>query len=125
MPKVKFRDDYHHTWPSRAMSSYPAGWEGSVKQEVADAATAAGKLVGSRAPTDGDELPRNVPKLKKIARDEGIDVGTATSADDLKAAITAERTARATPPSPTSATPGAPAAPITSAPPLSNEGVSE
>lgn len=124
MPKVKFRDTYHHTWPSRAMSSFPAGWEGVVKQEVADAAAAAGALVGSRAPT-GDELPRNVPKLRKIARDEAIDVGEAKTADELSAVIAAERTARATPPSPTSATPGAPGAPITSAPPLSTDEESE
>jgi hypothetical protein len=76
MAKVKFSSDYHHTWPSRAMSSYPAGFEGVVKQEVADGAAAAGALVGSRKPAAAsDELPRNVPKLKKIARDEGIDGG--------------------------------------------------
>lgn len=46
-------------------------------------------------PTADAPLPNNVPKLKKLARDEGIDVGTATSAADLQAAITAGRAAKA------------------------------
>jgi hypothetical protein len=42
-----------------------------------------------------DALPRNAPKLKKIAADEGIDVGSATKVDDLIAAIEAGRAAKA------------------------------
>ncbi len=42
-----------------------------------------------------DALPRNAPKLKKLARDEGIDVGEAKSVDDLTAAIEAGRAAKA------------------------------
>lgn len=40
-------------------------------------------------------LPNNVPKLKKLAKDEGIDLGTATTAKDITAAIVAARTAKA------------------------------
>lgn len=41
------------------------------------------------------ELPRNVPKLKKIAADEGVELGDAKSADDITAAIVAARQAKA------------------------------
>lgn len=44
----------------------------------------------------GGSLPGNVMKLKKIARDEGIDVGDAKTVPTLQAAITAARTAKAT-----------------------------
>ena len=43
----------------------------------------------------GAELPNNVPQLKKIARDEGVELGTAKKAADIKAAITAARAAKA------------------------------
>lgn len=49
------------------------------------------------AATTGADLPNNVPKLKKLARDEGIDVGTAKSAAALQAAIVAGRAAKAPP----------------------------
>lgn len=120
---VTFSRDYNHRWPSGAETAYKAGWTGPVKREVEEAAAAAGALSGTRAPRV-DELPRNVPKLRKIARDEGVDVGAARTADDFVAAIEAHRKLVATPPSPTSATPGAPAAPISSAPPLSDSEVS-
>lgn len=124
MPHAEFRNDYNHRWPSGAETAYKAGWSGSVKGEVFDAATKAGALVGSRTPPRG-ELPRNVPKLKKLAKDEGIDLGDASTADEIIATIEAGRKLAATPPSETSATPGAPAAPITSAPPLSTDTVSQ
>lgn len=87
--RVKFARRYDHTFPSRAMISYRAGWEGPVKDEVAEAAKAAGVLAD-----DSDALPRNVPKLKAIARAEEIDLGTATTADDIIAAIVAARSAK-------------------------------
>lgn len=34
---------YNHTWPSRAVTHYPDGYEGTVKREVAEAAIAAGR----------------------------------------------------------------------------------
>lgn len=43
MPLVKFLQKYDHTWPSRAMTCYPAGYVGPVKREVARAAIEAGK----------------------------------------------------------------------------------
>lgn len=46
-------------------------------------------------PGAAEPLPNNVPKLKKIARDEGIDVGEAKSAAELTAAIEAGRAAKA------------------------------
>jgi len=41
--RVRFTAKYDHTWPSRAVSQYPAGFEGIVKREVADRAVALGK----------------------------------------------------------------------------------
>lgn len=38
MPHVTFERPYNHTWPSRAVTAYPAGWSGVVKREVAEAA---------------------------------------------------------------------------------------
>lgn len=38
MPHVTFHRAYNHKWPSRAVSAYRAGWSGSVKTEVANAA---------------------------------------------------------------------------------------
>lgn len=115
---VTFRRNYDHTWPSGAVTAFKAGWTGTVKREVEEAAGAVGAIDGSRTPRAPEPLPRNVPKLKKIARDEGIDVGEATTADEFVAAIEAARLALSAPPSPTSATPAAPGAPISSAPPL-------
>lgn len=34
---------YNHTWPSRAVTNYPEGYEGVVKREVAEAAIAEGR----------------------------------------------------------------------------------
>lgn len=50
MPQVKFTGKYDHNWPSRAVTAYPAGFIGSVKKEVAEAAIAAGKAEPYRAP---------------------------------------------------------------------------
>jgi hypothetical protein len=69
MPRGTFSADYDHTFPSRAMVKYPAGWSGPVKDEVATAAIAAGKF---KPDGDGDEkrgpgrprketLPGNLP----------------------------------------------------------------
>lgn len=50
MPQVKFTGKYDHNWPSRAVTAYSAGFIGSVKKEVAEAAIAAGKAEPYRAP---------------------------------------------------------------------------
>lgn len=50
MPQVKFTGKYDHNWPSRAVTAYPAGFIGSVKKEVAEAAIAAGRAEPYRAP---------------------------------------------------------------------------
>lgn len=50
MTQVKFTAKYDHDWPSRAVTAYPAGFIGSVKKEVAEAAIAAGKAEPYRAP---------------------------------------------------------------------------
>lgn len=49
-PVVKFKQKFDYTWPSRAMTSYKAGWQGRVKAEVATAAEKAGVL---DTPVDG------------------------------------------------------------------------
>lgn len=48
MPKATFAKTYDHTFASRAMMNFPAGWSGTVKQEVYDGAAAAGALEGVR-----------------------------------------------------------------------------
>jgi hypothetical protein len=61
MARVKFSADYNHRWPSGAETAYKAGWEGTVKAEVVEAATAAGKARTVRAPakpSDGTKAPR-------------------------------------------------------------------
>ncbi|MEC9018325.1 MAG: hypothetical protein VYC29_10480 [Pseudomonadota bacterium] len=47
--KVKFTADYNHRWPSRAMTFFPAGYEGTVKREVGEAAIAKGRATEVRA----------------------------------------------------------------------------
>lgn len=86
---VKFARRYEHTFPNRAMISYPDGWEGPVKQEVAAAAREKGAL-------SEDALPRNVPKLRAIAKAEAVDLGDAATADDIIALISAARVAAST-----------------------------
>lgn len=46
--KVKFIADYNHRWPSRAMTFFPAGYEGTVKREVGESAIAKGKATEVR-----------------------------------------------------------------------------
>lgn len=48
MARVKFTADYDYRWPSGAVTAYPNNWEGSVKEEVAEAAVAAGKARRTR-----------------------------------------------------------------------------
>lgn len=43
-PVVRFARKFDYTWPSRAVTAYPAGYQGRVKAEVAEAAEAAGVL---------------------------------------------------------------------------------
>lgn len=83
---VKFARDYDHTFPSRAMMKFRRGWEGPVKDEVAEAAEAAGVLADP-----ADSLPRNVMQLRAIAKAEEIDLGDVTTADDIVAVIVAHR----------------------------------
>lgn len=48
--KVRFTSDYDHKWPSRAMTAYKAGWEGTVKREVGERAISKGKATEVRKP---------------------------------------------------------------------------
>lgn len=49
--RVLFHARYDHRWPSRAMTHFPEGWEGTVKREVGERAVAKGKatLIRDRA----------------------------------------------------------------------------
>lgn len=92
MANVTFAADYNHTWPSRAMTRYRAGWSGSVKAEVAERAKALGVLAD-------DALPTERADLEKLAADEGVDVsaieGTGSRGyvknEDIAAAILENR----------------------------------
>lgn len=63
------------------------------KAATAAAASAAAASAAASATTTAP-LPNNVMQLKKLARDEGIDVGEASKVDELQAAITAGRAAK-------------------------------
>lgn len=63
--------------------------------EADDAPEAWFAKVGSKAAEDGPDdgaLPRNVPKLRAIAKAEGIDLGEAGTVDEITAVIEAHRT---------------------------------
>lgn len=92
MARVTFARDYNHTWPSRAMTKFPAGWSGPVKAEVEERARALGVLADDAMPTERADL-------EKLAADEGVDVaaieGTGARGyvknEDIAAAILAKR----------------------------------
>lgn len=90
--RVRFDQKYDHTFASRAMVHYPAGWEGTVTREVGAGGIAAGKAVDITNETPGDDaLPNNMPKLKGIAKAEGVDLTGIQKVDDIKSAILAKR----------------------------------
>lgn len=93
--RVRFTDRYDHTWPSRSVTQYRAGWEGPVKDEVAAAAIAAGKAEPATETAAMDALPSNFMALQAIARREEIDLGEAKSVPDVQAVIVAARKAKA------------------------------
>jgi len=66
--RVKFERDYDHTWPSRAVTAYKAGYEGTVRREAGEAAVAAGaaKELSEATPPakrtkPAETLPGNLP----------------------------------------------------------------
>lgn len=56
--RVRFTADYDHKWPSRAMTFFPAGYEGTVKREVGERAIAKGRATEvkrrGKAEADGE-----------------------------------------------------------------------
>lgn len=95
MPRVKFTAMYDHNFATGGMMNFPEGHEGPVKQEVADAAIAAGRARLVRPPRDKD-----APKRRRRRR---------------KAATTTAAGLPVKTPQTASATPAAPAAPLTDA----------
>jgi hypothetical protein len=65
MARVKFSADYNHRWPSGAETAYKAGWEGTVKAEVVEAATAAGKARTVRASAKAGDAPKTTRKRRR------------------------------------------------------------
>ena len=57
---VIFDKGYNHKWPSGAVTEYRAGWRGSVKREVAEAAV---KLKRARKGTPDDDAPEREETL--------------------------------------------------------------
>lgn len=68
MAKAEFASDYTHRWPSGAETDYKAGWSGTVKQEVLDAAAAAGALVESKARRAAPDKPATTETKRKRGR---------------------------------------------------------
>lgn len=85
MARVKFSADFDYTWPSRAMTFYPNNWEGSVKEEVAAAAVAAGKARRTRLvaeqPTATTGTTTSKRKPRRARRVEGIKGGKIDQAE--------------------------------------------
>lgn len=52
--KVRFTADYDHRWPSRAITAFRAGYEGTVKREVGERAIAKRKATEVSAPAKPD-----------------------------------------------------------------------
>lgn len=59
--RIKFTADYDHKWPSRAVTAFKAGWEGTVKREVGELAISKGKAteVATRATPASDASENN------------------------------------------------------------------
>lgn len=65
--RVIFRRDYDHRWPSRAITAFKAGYEGTIHREAGAAAVAKGAAT-------------EVPRPAKAAPD---DIGENRSSDSL------------------------------------------
>ncbi|CAM5513115.1 hypothetical protein ACFSUK_28770 [Sphingobium scionense] len=65
--RVKFNADYDHKWPSRAMTHFPAGYEGTVKREVGERAIAKGRAT---------EVKRRGKAVADAAAPANADLGT-------------------------------------------------
>ena len=61
--RVRFTKHYDHRWPSRAVTHFPQGYEGTVKREAGEAAIAKGRAVevtgkaGKSEPVEPDTDP--------------------------------------------------------------------
>lgn len=78
MAHVTFSRDYNHRWPSRAITAFKAGWTGTVKAEVAEAALEKGAATRSTKPATrrGDErLPDSGRSGNLDRQDHAHDVG--------------------------------------------------
>jgi hypothetical protein len=53
--RVRFTKNHDHTWPSRAVTHYAAGFEGTVKREVGELAERLGRAEILERATDADE----------------------------------------------------------------------
>jgi hypothetical protein len=79
--RVKFSANYDHKWPSRAMTLFPAGYEGPVKREVGERAIAKGKATEVKhrgKPEVNGETPAisNSRRGRRVAgSDDAPDVG--------------------------------------------------
>lgn len=85
LENVEIDDGEHKSAESTGYFEFGAKAKAAAK---ADAVAAAGN-------TTGDDLPNNMPKLKGIAKAEGVDLTGTTSVADIKSAIAAHRTAKA------------------------------
>lgn len=75
MARVTFTRDYNHRWPSRAITAFKAGWTGTVKAEVADAAQEKGAATRCTKPATrgGDERLPDSGRSGNLARQDHAD----------------------------------------------------
>lgn len=96
--KVKFTADYDHRWSSRAVTAFKAGYEGTVKREVGEAAISKGKateVVARATPASdagkvsgrSDALGGGDTGSPAPERTRGIRGGTGRDSDGAGAAV--------------------------------------
>lgn len=69
--KVRFTQNYDYRWPSRAITAFKAGWEGTVKREVGESAISKGKAteIEKAAKSNGDAA---APGNADLGRSRGM-----------------------------------------------------
>lgn len=76
--RVRFTADYNHRWPSNAATFYPAGYEGTVRRVVGEAAVAKGRateIVGRGRPAGDGGLSFGGRRGSVAGTDDAHNVG--------------------------------------------------
>ncbi len=84
--RVQFNRDYDYRFPSGVTIAFPSGYEGTVKQDVGEAAVKAGAATKLKGATPADErsepeptLPGNLPAT--LAEPQALTPNLSTATD--------------------------------------------